>query len=209
MSKTAHILAVDANNVIFLPTGFHPMGEEEVLDHLTSAGLFIGPRPMLEEDERFRQIIPYIVIKQGPDFLGYVRGTDGGEARLHGKIAIGAGGHIDLADVRLEPDGSVGLSVTLDLAGSRELEEELVFSYGGLARLPPKIRWAGLLVDNTDAVGRVHIGVVGVAETECEITAKEDCISQLDSFSAEDLAAAEDRLESWSKLLLPHLDKLA
>lgn len=213
MSKTAHILAVDAARLPSTGSGFFPIGEALTLDRLEKAGLFLGSRPMLEEDERFRQIIPYVVVRQGPDFLGYVRGTDGGEARLHGKISIGAGGHIDMADVELAEDGSVDLRETLHKAAYREMTEELCFTrrdgpLGYRQVAAPEVKWLGLLIDDADPVGRVHIGIVGVADCESEIEAQESCISQLDSFTVEQLRQDQDRLEGWSALLLPSLQSL-
>lgn len=220
MSKTAHILAVDAQYLSWAGEGVDLMSGYSIIESLQGA-LFIGPRPLLEQDERFRQIIPYIVLKQGDRFLGYVRGTEGGEARLHGKISIGAGGHIDLPDIvhgtdeNYEPNGNIDLEETLHQASVRELDEELRFMGGddesSWPEDPPEIRWVGILRDDGDAVGRVHIGVIGIGEIDPGMIVKagEDCMSDLEFFTAEQLEANKERLEGWSALLLPHLSKIS
>lgn len=210
MSKTAHILAADASRIpaaIKFHTGFHAMDADGIADALCA--LFIGPRPLLEQDENFRQIIPYVVIKQGSDFIGYVRGHGGGEARLHGKIAIGVGGHIDLPDIRMTSDGSVALWDTINDAACREIEEEVHFlDRGHLVNAAPP-RWVGLLLCNDTAVDRVHIGVVGVLDVECEVLSNEDdSLTELDLFTAAELGQNEDRLENWTRLLLPFINHL-
>ncbi len=206
MSKTAHILAVDAAALPdYIHSGFHPMDEGSIFE-LLGGSLFVGPRPLLETDERFRQIIPYVVIKQGDEFIGYVRGSGGGEDRLHGKISIGVGGHIDLPDIEREHDGSINLAQTLGEAADREVDEEIDANVWF-----PQAKWVGLLSDNTDAVGRVHIGVVGLIHIDVgtEITSAEaDTLTKLDAFSLSDLEQNRDRLESWTALLLPHLNDL-
>lgn len=210
MSKTAHILAVRSTHLpsYLKATGFHRLAHEDALRVLEEAGTFVGPRPILEDDERFRQIIPYIVLRQGPDFIGYIRGASGNEARLHGKIAIGLGGHIDLPDCTITDSGNIDLMATLDQAASRELAEEVCcMDLGSMVTLPSP-KWVGLLLDNSDAVGRVHIGVVGVIDAEGEVFALEESQEGIERFSADELKANRDRLESWTAILSDHLDAL-
>lgn len=202
MSKTAHILAVDAERIPanFEATGFHQAGAAS-LEALTEAGLFIGPRPLLENDERFRQIIPYVVVTApNGHILTYVRGASGNEARLHGKLSIGAGGHIDLSDIKLHADGSIDLATTIAASAGRELQEEL-----GL--MGYRVTWLGLLADNEDAVGRVHIGVVGVVNLghQSQVRTFEDTLENVIFMTLEELSAAQDRLEGWTRLLIGDL----
>lgn len=54
-------------------------------------------RAICETDESLLQIIPYIVLHDPVTytFLSYTRGVKGEESRLHNKISIGIGGHIE------------------------------------------------------------------------------------------------------------------
>ena len=58
----------------------------------------VRPRPEMEEDPSYRQIIPYVVLTRGDEVLVLRRLKKGGEKRLHGLLSIGVGGHINPVD---------------------------------------------------------------------------------------------------------------
>ena len=181
-------------------TGFVPMNGEEAVRALESAGLWFGPRRDLEEMEEYRQIIPYIVLRKGSRLVRYTRTPAGGEARLHGRMSIGLGGHVDLADA-VSRGGRIDLLATIERAAERELVEEL----GGAAC--EDRRWIGLLVDNDSAVGRVHVGLIGLWNLPALPGAvAEDAIGEVTAQSVTQLAADAERLETWSAMLLPWLE---
>lgn len=179
-------------------TSFLPMAEEQVWETLYEAGMWLGPRPQLEELPTFRQIIPYVALKLGDRVVKYTRTPAGGESRLYGRVSIGLGGHIDVSDVVISGD-NVDLLKTLEGAAKREVDEEL----SGVAAVHR--RWAGLLVDSDNPVGRVHIGVVAVWELALQPHgAAEDAIGDIGLATLEELQADEGRLETWSALLVRH-----
>ncbi len=142
-----------------------------------------------ENDPSLKQLIPYCIIHSGSRVLRYTRGTGGGEDRLHAKQSIGVGGHIN--DQDHAADGS-----TYETAVARELREELVLpeSFGNSI--------VALLNDDSNPVGQVHLGVVhriSLDGTE-GVMAAEDDIAAIEWVAAADLAAASDRLESWSAI---------
>src|SRR5215510_4622501 len=47
-----------------------------------------------EEDKRYKQLIPYVLIFSNERILRYRRGKGGQETRLHGLYSVGVGGHI-------------------------------------------------------------------------------------------------------------------
>ncbi len=199
------ILAVPAEGLppVLQRTSFVPMTEDQVLTTLYRAGPWLGPRSQLEEMPTFRQVIPYVALKCGDKWVRYTRTPAGGEKRLHGRVSIGLGGHIDLSDVVMTGD-SVDLVQTLTGAAQREVEEEL----GGVN--PVSQRWTGLLVDNDNAVGRVHIGVVAVWEvTSVPHGSNEDAIGDTGLATLQELKADERRLETWSSLLVRYLAQVA
>ncbi|ATB27697.1 hypothetical protein [Melittangium boletus] len=181
-------------------TGFVPMNGERAVRAFESAGVWFGPRRDLEEMEEYRQIIPYIVLRKGSQLVRYTRTSAGGEARLHGRMSIGLGGHVDLADA-VSRGGRIDLLATLERAAERELVEEL----GGAAC--EDRRWIGLLVDNDSAVGRVHVGLIGLWNMPAlpGAVAAEDSIGEVAAQSVTELAADAERLETWSAMLLPWL----
>ena len=104
------------------------------------------PRPAMEIDPSFKQVIPYLVLRDGERFFLMRRTRAGGDARLHDRYSIGVGGHLNPGDV--------------DLAGGlrREWAEEVV------ADFEPAFRLVALLNDDTTDVGSVHLGAVYVAD---------------------------------------------
>ena len=55
-------------------------------------------RPDADQDRRYKQIIPYVLIICNDKILRYRRGRGGGETRLHGLYSVGIGGHISEED---------------------------------------------------------------------------------------------------------------
>lgn len=180
-------------------TGFVPIEHGEAIGYLEQAGVWFGPRRVLEEREDYRQIIPYIVLTVGERIVRYTRTPAGGETRLHGRMSIGLGGHVDLEDSKTS-DNRFELLGTVEQAAERELEEELG------AVTCRRRRWAGLLVDNDTPVGRVHIGLIGIWDIEAlpERDA-EDAVGNVALVSLTELQENSEMLETWSSMLLPWL----
>ncbi|HET7667485.1 MAG TPA: hypothetical protein VFK56_15730, partial [Mycobacterium sp.] len=64
---------------------------------LATSGRFV-PRPHAEEDPSFKQLIPYVMVRDGERMFLTVRTAAGGDARLHGKASVGVGGHLNPVD---------------------------------------------------------------------------------------------------------------
>ncbi|MDY0263114.1 NUDIX domain-containing protein [Syntrophotalea acetylenica] len=108
------------------------------------------PRQNAENDPRYKQLIPYILVRHGERLATYRR--QGSEARLHGCWSIGVGGHID------HPDRGKDLMATLLCGARRELREELT----GIETDCP-LTLLGVINEEQTEVGKVHLGVVMVA----------------------------------------------
>ena len=167
---------------------------------LYRAGLWIGPRAQLEQMPAFRQVIPYVILKVGDRLVRYTRTEAGNEQRLHGRVSIGLGGHIDLADMSIDQDG-IDLPNTLQAAAQREVDEELT---GIDSR---RRQWQGLLVDNDSDVGKVHIGVVACWYLRTPPHgSQEDAIGEIGLATLDQLhQLPQDRLETWSQLVVEWL----
>ena len=102
--------------------------------------------PEMEVDRAWKQVIPYLVLRDGARYFLMRRTRAGGDARLHDRFSIGVGGHLNPGDG--------------DLAGGlrREWREELE------ADFEPEFELIGLLNDDTTEVGSVHLGAVYVAD---------------------------------------------
>jgi predicted NUDIX family phosphoesterase len=158
-------------------------GAEPYLDLIAAEGRF-EPRSQMELDPRFKQVIPYLVLSDGARIFLMRRTRAGGDERLHDRFSIGVGGHLNPGDV--------------DLGGglAREWAEEIE------ADFIPEFRFLGLLNDDETEVGKVHLGVVYVADTGGRPVAVRE-LEKLEGRFADpaEVLAVYDRMESWSQLV--------
>ena len=168
--------------------GVRSEGVESVLESVALRGAYRARREV-EDDPSWKQVIPYLVLRDGRRIFLMRRTRAGGDARLHERHTIGIGGHVN------PEDG--------DLMGGlrREWREELE------ADFEPDFRLLGLLNDDEDPVGEVHLGVVFAADAEGRAVAIRER-EKLEGWFAEPeaIAAVRDRLESWSALLFDFLE---
>ena len=155
-----------------------------VFDLLDSASE-ARPRSEAEVDEDWKQIIPYLLLRDGERIFLMKRTKAGGDARLHERWSIGVGGHLGPED-----DGLLG-------GLRREFHEELVADWD------PEPRILGLLNDDTTPVGRVHVGVCYVADAHGRSVAIREIAKLSGAFVAPaEIRAGYEHLETWSQLLL-------
>ena len=202
MSKYAGELVLVVKRELFeqlgvfegLRTDGMDLAVERLLD---PANHFFMDRAEAEEDPSFKQLIPYCVFRHGERILHYTRGKSGGESRLHAKISVGVGGHINPVDA---DSGRTGPEV-YHAAVARELEEELELPGGQSQRI------IGLLNDDSNPVGRVHLGIVHLIDLESDaVSSREDALANLGfSLLAELNGEHFDRLETWSAFCVRHL----
>lgn len=151
------------------------------------------------------QIIPYYLFRYRGEFLSYERPVTGGDDRLHGKISIGIGGHIDLVDVKVAQDGSIDLEATLEAGGKREGVEEL-----GIEIDETKVRLVGTIYAKDTEVDRVHLGVVGIYDLSDDEHAKLNVNHEIGLHSFTTMGALKalvdgdetKTLETWSRLII-------
>ncbi len=130
------------------PEGFTPIPDPRpLLTRFEAVGFFV-PRPEAEDNPAWKQPIPYCLVTQGEQLFTVRRTRGQSERRLHGLWSIGLGGHVQAEDR--------GSGPLFENSLRRELEEELAIP--GLDRLQP--RFLGLLNDDSNPVGRVHVGLV-------------------------------------------------
>jgi predicted NUDIX family phosphoesterase len=159
-------------------------GLEGVLERAGGDGDYV-PRQAAEVDPSLKQIIPYLVLRDGNCIFLMKRTRAGGDARLHDLYTIGIGGHLNPGD------GGI-------LGGlAREWREELE------ADFIPRFEYAGLLNDDTVEVGLHHLGVVYLAEAAGRPVSVRETHKLSGSFEeVEAVLAVYDRMETWSQLVL-------
>lgn len=194
-------------HVLVVPTEmFHSLGyfqgfsgdTERYLEQLLSpAHTSYRPRPEMESDPSFKQLIPYVVFRYcdsaGNDHVfQYTRGKGQGEKRLHSKRSVGIGGHICREDDSATETYFVGMH--------RELQEEVIIE----SRYSQ--RCVGLINDDLTEVGKVHLGVVHVFDVEePRVRAKEDDIANAGFAPVTQLIQELDQFETWSSICLKAL----
>jgi len=167
--------------------GLRRTSSEPLLRLLATHGEY-RPRPDMERDRSFKQLIPYLVLRDGARWFLMRRTRAGADARLHERFSVGVGGHLNPGD-----GGPLdGLA--------REWREELV------ADFLPRFRFLGLLNDDESDVGSVHLGLVYLADARGRNVAIRETDKLSGAFvEAEEVEAVRDRLESWSALVVDAL----
>lgn len=183
------------------PQGFVAFGgevrleafEEAVRDH----GFFVE-REYAERTPSLKQVIPYTVVRRGSgEILLMRRLTQGGEGRLHGKLTIGVGGHIN-------PEDAVAKNPLVG-ATWRELEEEILIEDPEEKR---ELSSLGLINDDSNPVGAVHVGLAQMLTLEGDVRIREEDVLEGELAAPERILALRAQganFETWSSILIDHL----
>lgn len=188
----------DNGNIQF--QGVLPIEEsKDIVDRFDQ--FHIARRGAAETNKDWKQPIPYLLIRRGDEYLVYERLLGGGEERLHTKLSMGIGGHMN--NVLNAYSWEELLTVNL----YRELEEEVDIAHTSDKLELPKFETIGLINDDSDEVGQVHIGILTSMHIplDSEVYIKEK--DQIRAFWRTLEEIKEDKnimsdLESWSKLAL-------
>ena len=160
---------------------------DEALDVILDAHFFID-RPTAEVSPQYKQIIPYVFIRHGGAYFLLQRTQKQTEARLHHKLSLGIGGHIN-------PD-------TPELLDGlhKELEEE-VHVAGDY-----DLTFVGILNDDTTEVGSVHLGAVYVLDAQDRNVTVRETEKMTGRWAAvSELREAYEYLETWSQIVVDRL----
>jgi predicted NUDIX family phosphoesterase len=160
----------------------------EILDAVAAHGTY-EPRDAVEQDPALKQVIPYLILRDGDRYFLMKRTRSGRDERLHDRYSIGVGGHVNPGD----GDVHGGLR--------REWHEELD------ADFVPAFTLIGALNDDTTDVGRVHLGLVYVADA----AGRRVAIRETDKLTGRfvepaEVAAVADDLETWSRIVFEELE---
>lgn len=170
-------------------TGILAGDVDSYLDIIATAGEY-RPRGEAEKDPSWKQIIPYLLMRDGGRLFLMQRTRAGGDARLHELWTLGIGGHLN------PEDGGV-------LSGlRREFHEEMVADWD------PEPRFVGLLNDDAALVGQVHVGVV----FEADAAGRPLAIRETDKLSGEFVEPGAalrvyEYMETWSQFLYDHVTR--
>lgn len=177
---------------------------QEIIDVIENHKRFME-RNDIEEKPEWQQVIFYGLVVQGKKFFLYQRGktTAYKEERLRSKVSAGVGGHIEPFDA-----GFIDSLV-------REIGEELKFSENGIeipvSEIFPKIQIIGLIKDEKDEVGKVHLGLVCLIELtdDVQVAIKSDenvwgKMATLDKYQ-QMISSLQYVPEGWTELLVEYI----
>ena|SRR3989344_1190639 len=129
----------------------------------------------LEHDKKWKQVVSYVWIVNGKEkkVFAYKRAPDQKyqEARLRNKWSCGIGGHID------KEDGEN----PIEDAMMRELREEVSMKEYKMPRI------VGFVTDDVHDVESVHLGVVGLLDTDQEVEKGNDEMTHGEFYYIEEL----------------------
>lgn len=148
-------------------------------------------RDQIENDIRYRQIIPYCLLRFDDKFILFDRLKKQSERRLHSKLSIGAGGHINCKDIDPSPSRIIEKCIL------RELNEEIHVSFD----ISKGARYIGALNDELSDVSKSHLGLL----YEIQLLNPAFLVKETKKMTAHwatirDIASNYERLENWSKI---------
>jgi predicted NUDIX family phosphoesterase len=159
---------------------------DEILQLIATKHTFLL-RATAEESPQYRQIIPYVIIRHGDAYFVLERTPKQSETRLHNKLSLGIGGHINPGH-----DLAAGLQ--------QELNEEVTID------APYKLEFTGILNDESTEVGRVHLGAVHILEPEAPRVSVRETEKMTGRWVARnDLGGLRERMETWSQIVYDRL----
>ena len=152
-------------------------------------------RERAETDENLKQIIPYAYVVHKKSIFVLERFSTQSESRLHNKLSLGVGGHINKND-KVENGNNIIYNGLY-----RELKEEI-----WLEDLTYQMQFKGLINDDSNSVGRVHLGVifeVALNLAQCHIKEKNKMSGHW--MLIEELKMSYQHMETWSQILVDNL----
>ncbi|MBL8828505.1 MAG: phosphoesterase [Planctomycetaceae bacterium] len=195
-------------HVLVVPTAvFHSLGhfqgfstdtDRYLTQLLDPAHVSYRPRPEMEVDPSFKQLIPYVIFRHldanGRDqVFQYTRGKGQGEGRLHAKRSVGIGGHISTLDTQ----AGTHSAATYDEGLRRELAEEVQID------TPYTGRCVGLINDDESEVGKVHLGVVHIYDVERPLVAPREAeMIECGFRDVQEMLQDLSGFETWSQICL-------
>ncbi len=149
------------------------------------------PRAHMEVDPAYKQIIPYLIFTHDNKYFLMQRSSSGGEKRLKNKYTLGIGGHIRQEDMTHD---------SIFEWARREFHEEV--NYHDDFTIEP----LGILNDDSNPVGQVHIGFVFLLRGATESISVNEELKSGRLVSLAECKSQGDTLETWSQLVVSFLE---
>ncbi len=196
--KDEEILVVQ-RNILFAKgdvQGFKPLTDADYSDYVAivqNNQQFLW-RSVMEADPTYKQIIPYLIFRHDDMYFLMKRRSTASEARLKDKHSLGIGGHIRKEDIT---DGA------MENWARREFAEEVAYA-GNLAIKP-----LGIINDDSNEVGRVHVGFAFLLEGDSDAIQVRSELKEGQLMTLEQMDAFYDSMETWTQLVFTYLKAMS
>lgn len=189
------VVPVEQLRLANLGQGFDPSPDAILTAALRPGVARVMSRSLAETDSRYKQIIAYVVLRHVDRVFHYRRSSAVGEPRLAGLRSVGVGGHLNADDVAGVVDvGSLRRAIRRELTEEVDLAEQ------------PSVRFIGVINDDSTDVGKVHVGLVALADLRSTTVNLRDPTLRDGRFdSVSQLIELADSFETWSRLCFPAL----
>lgn len=182
--------------------GFQPSSDENQLLKFEKKAIWYD-KEKAESNPDYKQLIGYTIFANSYNnrifFYRRAKNSSYRESRLQDKWSCGIGGHIEKKDIN-------GHSVILSSI-EREISEELHIT-PGTSTIPSLI---GLINDDSDEVGKVHLGLIFLAYCNLrQIKPKDPEIAYGELIPLSEInkkAMQGCNIENWTRIILSHVEK--
>lgn len=149
-------------------------------------------RSVMETDQHYKQIIPYLIFKYQDSVFLMQRSAMASEQRLKNKRTLGIGGHVRQEDIQ---------NKSIFHWAEREFKEEVHYT-GNFT-----ITGIGIINDDSNDVGKVHIGLAFLLEGDSDAIAVKSELKKGKLVKIEQLGQYYDTMEQWSQCITDYLLK--
>ena len=186
------ILVVKRSDLFAKHPAFQGLSKEplgDMLEAIAHKKEFL-PRPIMETDPTYKQIIPYLIFNHENKYFLMQRQSQASEQRLKNKYTLGIGGHIRYEDMQTDE---------ISDWAKREFHEEVDYS-GNLT-----FTHLGILNDDSNDVGKVHIGLVLLLKGDNNSISVKSELKSGHMLTLEEMQPYVEHMESWSQTVYHYL----
>ncbi len=171
--------------------GLKEVDFEWYLETIKTHKEFVARGPA-ETNPLYKQIIPYLVFEHDNKYFLMQRDAKASETRLASNYSLGIGGHLRQTDIT---------GKTLFEWATREFHEEI--NYSGDLLIQP----LGILNDDSNEVGKVHIGFVLLLKGSLSDISIKSELANGALLTLQECEQLLPRMETWSQIVFEFLKK--
>lgn len=180
--------------------------KRDISEAFSKSDIIIAQRETLEKNTGFRQLIPYVsLVTEDGKFLTYTRTKKGNENRLHKKISVGFGGHMDATDTHFNADSTIDVEKTIFNGLNREVIEELGEDvYDKIKDQIKNFKIEEMIIDDKTEVEQVHLALLIkiVINKEIEVISEDESITIEGFLKAKEIKELNGDIEPWSEIVI-------